>query len=94
MPFFKDELKKIRAFVLDIDGVLSRQTQSLSPEGELVRTSCAKDGYAIMYGIRKGYIVAVISGGGAPRSAGTPGKAESETGGYLSENPQQGRSIG
>ena len=66
MPFFKDELKKIRAFVLDIDGVLSRQTQSLSPEGELVRTSCAKDGYAIMYGIRKGYIVAVISGGGAP----------------------------
>ena len=66
MGFFKDELKNIRAFVFDVDGVLSHQAQNLSPEGELVRTSCTKDGYAIMYSIRKGYIVAVISGGGAP----------------------------
>lgn len=56
----------IRAFVLDVDGVLSRQTQNLTPEGELIRTSCTKDGYALMYCIRKGYIVAVISGGGGP----------------------------
>lgn len=66
MIFFKDELKKIKAFVFDVDGVLSHQDMSLSPEGELIRTSCAKDGYAIMYCIRKGYIVAIISGGGAP----------------------------
>ncbi|CCZ06323.1 MULTISPECIES: KdsC family phosphatase [Culturomica] len=66
MAFFKDELKKIRAFVFDVDGVLSRQEVSLSPEGELIRTSCAKDGYAIMYSGKKGYIRAVISGGGAP----------------------------
>lgn len=66
MAFFKDELKKIRAFVFDVDGVLSRHEMSLSAEGELIRTSCAKDGYAIMYSGRKGYIVAVISGGGAP----------------------------
>lgn len=66
MAFFKDELKKIRAFVFDVDGVLSRHEMSLSPEGELIRTSCAKDGYAIMYSGRKGYIIAVISGGGAP----------------------------
>lgn len=66
MTFFKDELKKIKAFVFDVDGVLSHQDMSLSPEGELIRTSCAKDGYAIMYCIRKGYIVAIISGGGAP----------------------------
>lgn len=66
MAFFKDELKKIRAFVFDVDGVLSHHDMDLSPEGELIRTSCAKDGYAIMYSIRKGYIVAVISGGGAP----------------------------
>lgn len=66
MGFFKDELKNIRAFVFDVDGVLSHQAQNLTPEGELVRTSCTKDGYAIMYSIRKGYIVAVISGGGAP----------------------------
>ncbi|MEI3155484.1 MAG: hypothetical protein V8S95_10570 [Odoribacter sp.] len=64
--FFKDELKKIRAFIFDVDGVLSHQAQNLTPEGELIRTSCTKDGYAIMYSIRKGYIVAVISGGGVP----------------------------
>lgn len=66
MGFFKDELKHIRAFIFDVDGVLSHQAQNLTPEGELIRTSCTKDGYAIMYSIRKGYIVAVISGGGAP----------------------------
>ena len=66
MGFFKDDLKKVRAFIFDVDGVLSRQAQSPTPEGELMRTSCTKDGYAIMYSIRKGYIVAVISGGGAP----------------------------
>ena len=66
MAFFKEELKKIRAFVFDVDGVLSRQEVSLSPEGELIRTSCAKDGYALMYSGKKGYILAIISGGGSP----------------------------
>lgn len=66
MGFFKDDLKKVRAFIFDVDGVLSLATQNLTPEGELVRTSCTKDGYAIMYSLRKGYIIAVISGGGAP----------------------------
>ncbi len=66
MAFFKDELKKIRAFIFDVDGVLSHQVMNLTPDGELIRTSCTKDGYALMYSIRKGYIVAVISGGGAP----------------------------
>lgn len=66
MIFFKEELKKIRAFVFDVDGVLSHHDMSLSPEGELIRTSCAKDGYALMYSGRKGYIIAIISGGGAP----------------------------
>ncbi len=66
MGFFKDELKKIRAFVFDVDGVLSRQTQNITADGELIRTSCTKDGYALMYAIRKGYCIAIISGGGAP----------------------------
>lgn len=66
MGFFKDDLKKVRAFVFDVDGVLSRQEVSLSADGELIRTSCAKDGYAIMYSGKKGYVVAIISGGGSP----------------------------
>ena len=47
MKFFKDELKKIRAFVFDVDGVLSHQSQNLTPDGELIRTSCTKDGKGI-----------------------------------------------
>ncbi len=66
MGFFKDDLKKVRAFIFDVDGVLSHQTQDLNSDGELIRTSCTKDGYAMMYCIRKGYIVAVISGGNGP----------------------------
>ncbi len=67
--FFKEELKQIKTFIFDVDGVLSAQSMNLTPEGELVRTSCAKDGYAIMYAIRKGYRVVIISGGGAPGMA-------------------------
>ena len=66
MGFFKDDLKQVRAFIFDVDGVLSHPVQSLTPEGELVRTSSTKDGYALMYAIRKGYVVGIISGGGAP----------------------------
>ena len=55
MGFFKDDLKRVRAFIFDVDGVISHQTQNLSEEGELIRTSCTKDGYAMMYAIRKGY---------------------------------------
>ena len=32
MKFFKDELKNIRAFVFDVDGVLSHQSQNLTPD--------------------------------------------------------------
>lgn len=63
MGFFKDDLKRVRAFIFDVDGVISLQTQNLTEEGELIRTSCTKDGYAMMYAIRKGYIIAIISGG-------------------------------
>lgn len=66
MNFFKDELKKIRAFIFDVDGVLSYNAQQITSEGELCRTACVKDGYAIMYSVRKEYIVAIISGGGVP----------------------------
>ena len=66
MIFFKDELKKVRAFVFDVDGVFSNCTMNLTSQGELIRTSCARDGYAVMYCHKKNYIVAIISGGGAP----------------------------
>ena len=63
MAFFKEELTKVKAFVFDIDGVISTATQVLSPEGDTVRTSNLKDGFALMYAIRIGYPVCVITGG-------------------------------
>ncbi len=63
MAFFKEELIKVKAFVFDIDGVLSAATQVLTPEGETIRTSNLKDGFALMYVIRLGYPVCVITGG-------------------------------
>lgn len=63
---FKDDLKRITTFIFDVDGVFSRQEMNITPKGELIRTSCARDGYAVMYSIKKGYRICVISGGSAP----------------------------
>ena len=66
MKLFKEELKKVEAFAFDVDGVFSRHEMNRTPEGDLVRTSCTKDGYAMMYCVKKGYPVCIISGGYAP----------------------------
>ncbi len=63
MTFFKKELTKVKAFVFDMDGVLSATTQVLNMEGETVRTSNLKDGFALVYAVRIGYPVCVITGG-------------------------------
>ena len=63
MDFFKEELKKVKAFVFDVDGVLSAATQNLTPEGETTRTSNLKDGFALVYAIKIGFPVCVITGG-------------------------------
>ena len=41
------DLKKIRAVVFDVDGVLSAETIPMAPDGEPLRTLNIKDGYAI-----------------------------------------------
>jgi 3-deoxy-D-manno-octulosonate 8-phosphate phosphatase (KDO 8-P phosphatase) len=63
MSNFKEDLAKVRAFVFDVDGVYSSGTILLHPSGELLRTMNIKDGYATQYAIRKGYPVAIITGG-------------------------------
>lgn len=55
-------LRKIRALIFDVDGVLSRQTISLHPNGEPMRTVNIKDGYALQHAVKCGMIVAIISG--------------------------------
>lgn len=63
MANFKEELSKVKAFVFDVDGVLSNSRIYLHPEGDLMRSMNIKDGYAIQYAVRKGYPVCIITGG-------------------------------
>lgn len=57
------DLKKIRAFALDVDGVLSPSTIPMSAEGEPMRMVNIKDGYAIQLAAKYGYNIAIITGG-------------------------------
>ena len=63
MAFFKDELKNIKAFIFDVDGVLSNDVSPLNEEGDPVRTTNVKDGFAIRNAISFGFPIAVITGG-------------------------------
>ena len=62
---FKESLTKIKAFIFDIDGVLSLQTINLNDSGNPNRTINLRDGYALRYALKKGYRVGIISGGDA-----------------------------
>lgn len=56
------DLKKIKALVFDVDGVLSRETIPVSPTGEPMRTVNIKDGYALQLAVKCGLNVAIITG--------------------------------
>ena len=55
--------KKIRAFVFDVDGVLTDGSLLVMDNGQLVRRMNIKDGYALQLAIKQGYDIMVISGG-------------------------------
>lgn len=57
------DLTKIKAFVFDVDGVLSADMLFLSAEGDPMRTVNIKDGYALQLAVKKGYKIAIITGG-------------------------------
>jgi len=63
MTNFKEDLQCIKAFIFDIDGVLSQQTITLDGNGDPIRTINLRDGYALQLAVKKGYRIAVISGG-------------------------------
>lgn len=56
------DLTKIKAFVFDVDGVLSQEVIPLHPNGDPMRTVNIKDGYALQLAVKKGYHVAIITG--------------------------------
>ncbi|KJJ87829.1 3-deoxy-D-manno-octulosonate 8-phosphate phosphatase [Prevotella intermedia ZT] len=57
------ELKKIKAIVFDVDGVLSLNTIAMDSEGVPVRTMNIKDGYAIQLAVKLGLKIALMTGG-------------------------------
>jgi 3-deoxy-D-manno-octulosonate 8-phosphate phosphatase (KDO 8-P phosphatase) len=63
MENFKSRLKQVRAFIFDVDGVLTDGSVTLMPDGEQVRIMNIKDGYAMQLAVKKGYKIAIISGG-------------------------------
>jgi 3-deoxy-D-manno-octulosonate 8-phosphate phosphatase (KDO 8-P phosphatase) len=65
MTNFKEDLARVKAFVFDIDGVLSLQTIGLNAFGVPNRTINLRDGYALQFAVRKGYFIAIISGCGS-----------------------------
>ena len=60
---YKNKLKGIKAFILDVDGVLTNGGLIIYPNGKLLRQMNAKDGYAIKLAISKNYLIGVITGG-------------------------------
>ncbi len=58
-----EQFKHIRTFIFDVDGVLTDGMVQLLPDGEQSRRMSIRDGYALQLAVKKGYRVAVISGG-------------------------------
>ncbi|MBC8082631.1 MAG: HAD-IIIA family hydrolase [Hymenobacter sp.] len=56
------DLSLIKAFIFDVDGVLTDGTLLALNSGEQARTFHIRDGYAIRHALKQGYRVAVISG--------------------------------
>ena len=59
---FKELLGTVKGFVFDVDGVFSNNV-ILHPSGDMMRSMNIKDGYAVQYAVKKGYPIAIITGG-------------------------------
>ena len=63
MANFKEDLRNVRAFAFDIDGVLTDGQVFIHPSGEMLRSQNTRDGYALQLAVKLGCPVAIISGG-------------------------------
>ncbi len=60
---YLEKLKNIKAFIFDVDGVLTNGDITVTGEGDQIRHFNVKDGYAINHAIKSGFYIATISGG-------------------------------
>ncbi len=63
MSKFKEDLNKVRAFIFDIDGVLTDGQIYCFEDGQQIRATHAKDGFAIRFALKQGYPVGIITAG-------------------------------
>lgn len=63
MGNFKEDVARVEAIVLDVDGVMTDGGIIPTPDGDFIRRYNAKDGYAIAAAIREGMKICIISGG-------------------------------
>ena len=63
MQSYKQLLNNVKAFIFDVDGVLTNGMVTVFPNGELVRNMNIKDGYALKSAVDAGFPVCIISGG-------------------------------
>ncbi len=63
MSNIKEDLRKVKAFLFDVDGVFASPEILLHPSGEMMRTMNIRDGYALQYAVKKAYPVGIITGG-------------------------------
>ncbi|MBR0072198.1 MAG: HAD hydrolase family protein, partial [Bacteroidales bacterium] len=59
---YKSKLHDIKAFIFDFDGVMTDGSVWTMFNGDTVRAGNIKDGFALQYAKKKGYITAVLSG--------------------------------
>ncbi len=62
MSFFKEDLRNIKAFIFDVDGVISANQVVLHASGDMMRTVNTRDGFAIKTAIEAGFKVGIITG--------------------------------
>jgi 3-deoxy-D-manno-octulosonate 8-phosphate phosphatase (KDO 8-P phosphatase) len=55
--------RDIKAFIFDVDGVLTDGRILVTEEGNFLRTFHSRDGYAIRRALEEGYFVCIITGG-------------------------------
>jgi len=63
MSDYKKQLKNIKAFVFDVDGVFTDGKIMILPDGKQIRNMNVKDGYAVHFAVKKGFPIAIITGG-------------------------------
>jgi 3-deoxy-D-manno-octulosonate 8-phosphate phosphatase (KDO 8-P phosphatase) len=59
---FLEKLHSVKAFIFDVDGVLTDGTIHVTEIGEQLRSFNIKDGFALQLAVKQGYPVAAISG--------------------------------